>query len=101
MRKATTLTGYLLNPSHPVGGSKAAWFQKALGFTQNNADELAKQIIFDSSQAVKTGTTEFGTKFNQVIPINGANGKIIDVTFAWIQNNDNVVRLVTAIPTGK
>jgi filamentous hemagglutinin len=39
-----------------------------------------------------------GTKYNQVINIIGANGKAIDVTFAWIRNNDGVVRLVTAIP---
>jgi WXG100 family type VII secretion target len=31
----------------------------------------------------------------------GANGKTIDVTFAFIRNNDGVVRLVTAIPASK
>lgn len=30
-----------------------------------------------------------------------ANGRRIDVTFAWIKNNDGVVRLVTSIPAKK
>lgn len=96
---ADKLARYLLNPAHPVGGAKARWFERALGFTQANAGQLAKQIVFDASKAVQTGATEFGTKFNQVISITGANGRVIDVTFAWILNNDGIVRLVTAIPT--
>lgn len=93
------LEKYLLNPDHPTGGPKAKWFDQALGFTRENAADLQKQIVFDPAKAVATGVTENGTKYNQVIPIVGANGKTIDVTFAFIRNNDGVVRLVTAIPT--
>jgi hypothetical protein len=92
---------YLLNPDHESGGPKAKWFEQALGFNRENAPDLAKQIVFDGSKAVETSVTQFGTKYNQVIPITGPNGKTIDVTFAWIRNNDGVVRLVTAIPTGR
>ena len=92
------LSRYLLNSSHPVGGSKAKWFDQALGFTKNNMDDLAKQIVFNNKTAVVKEVTKHGTKYNQVIPITGANGKVINVTFAWIKNNDDVVRLVTAIP---
>ncbi|WP_392553091.1 hypothetical protein RHO14_04300 [Orbus wheelerorum] len=95
------LTTYLLEKTHPVGGSKADWFDKALGFNKSNSDQLSKQIVFDIDRSVQTGTTEFGTKYNQVIKLNGANGKQIDVNFGWIKNNDEVVRLVTAIPTKK
>lgn len=96
------LTRYLLNADHPVGGSKAKWFKEALGYTQNNMDDLAKQITFDPTKAVQTGVTEYGTKFNQSISITGANGKVIDVTFAWMKSaTDDVVRLVTSIPTKK
>ncbi|MEX3655692.1 MULTISPECIES: DUF6883 domain-containing protein [Mycolicibacterium] len=95
------LERYLLNPDHPVGGPKAAWFEQALGFTRENAPDLAKQIVFNESKAVETGVTQYGTKYNQVIPITGPNGKTIDVVFAWIRNDDGVVRLVTAIPTGR
>lgn len=94
------LERYLLNPDHASGGAaKAKWFDQALGFTRENAADLQKQIVFDPAKAVATGVTEYGTKYNQVIPIVGANGKTIDVTFAFIRNDDGVVRLVTAIPT--
>jgi hypothetical protein len=95
------LLRYLLNPDHPVGGPKAKWFEEALGYNQNNLDGLARQIVFDPARVVETGTTQFGTKYNQVISITGANGKVIDVTFAWIRNEDGVVRLVTGIPATK
>jgi hypothetical protein len=91
---------YLLNAEHTGGGaSKAKWFKEALGFTTENSGDLAKQIIFDGSKAVQTSVTQFGTKFNQVIKITGATGLTMNVTTAWIRNNDGVVRLVTAIPT--
>ncbi len=93
------LTRYLLNLEHPVGGTKAMWFKQALGFTLNNMDDLAKQIVFDAGKAVQTKVTSHGVLLNQTIKITGANGKVIDVLFAWIKNNDGVTRLVTAIPT--
>lgn len=93
------LEKYLLNPDHPIGKDKANWFKKALGYDKGNMDKLAKQIKFDPKKAIETAVTEYGTKFNQVISIKGANGKVIDVTFAWIKNNDGAVRLVTAIPS--
>jgi hypothetical protein len=96
---ADKLARYLLNPTHGVGGSKAKWFKEALGFTRENASDLARQIRFDAAKAVETGVTQYGTKYNQVISIAGANGRVIDVTFAWIRSNDGFVRLVTAIPT--
>ncbi len=95
------LDGYLLNKEHPVGGSKANWFDKALGFNRNNSQQLSKQITFDKSTSVQTSVTDYGTKYSQIIPIKGVNGKIIDVEFVWIKNNDGVVRLVTSIPTKK
>lgn len=95
------LQDYLLNPDHPAGGPKAKWFDQALGFTRENAGDLQRQIVFDQSKAVETGITQYGTKYNEVIPIAGANGRTIDVTFAFIRNNDGVVRLVTALPAKK
>lgn len=92
---------YLLDPDHPAGGPKAKWFREALGFTRENMDDLARQIVFDPARAVQTAVTPNGVKYNQVISITGANGRQIDVTFAWIRNQDGVVRLVTSIPTKK
>ncbi|HMP30115.1 MAG TPA: hypothetical protein PKD85_10970, partial [Saprospiraceae bacterium] len=93
------LDRYLLNDQHPVGSTKAKWFKEALGFTKDNIDDLAKQIVYDAKKAVQTQTTQYGTMFNQTIKITGANGKSINVVFAWIRNNDGVIRLVTAVPT--
>lgn len=59
------------------------------------------KIRFYPAKVVQTAVTEHGTKFNQVIEIVGANGKRIEVTFAWIRNNDGVVRFVTSIPAKK
>jgi len=98
---ADKLQRYLLEPTHPDGGSKAKWFADALGFTQKNAPELAKQIIFDPAKAIATELTQHGQKFEQFISIAGANSRTIDVLFVWIRNNDAVVRLITAIPTKK
>jgi hypothetical protein len=95
------LERYLLNPEHPVGRSKAQWFKEALGFTRENAGDLAAQIKFDPTRATVTELTPHGQKLNQVIPIAGANGRTIDVLFAWIRNHDGIVRLVTAIPMKK
>ena len=92
------LARYLLNADHPIGASKAKWFDSALGFNKSNADQLAKQIVFDEASAVQTAVSEQGVKFNQVIPITGLNGKVIDVTFGWIRNNDGIIRLITGIP---
>jgi hypothetical protein len=97
----TKLEKYLLNKDHPIGGSKANWFEKALGFNQNNKTELANQIVFNPQTAIETQVTEYGTKYNQIINIKGANGRNIDVNFSWIKNNDGIIRLVTAIPTKK
>lgn len=92
------LDRYLLNKDHDVGKDKAEWFERALGYNKSNAGDLSRQIQFDPSKAVPTQATEFGQKFNQVIPIRGANGRTIDVQFGWIRNNDGVVRLVTGVP---
>ncbi len=93
------LQRYLLNPDHPNGSSKAKWFEQALGYTRDNMQRLADQILFDRSTAFLTEVTEYGTKYNQWITITGANGKEIDVLYVWIENLDGIIRLVTAIPT--
>jgi hypothetical protein len=95
---SSKLDTYLLEPTHPAGGSKAQWFKEALGFTKGNSVDLSKQIVFDPKKAIQTATNAYGTKFSQIISVHGANGKIIDVEFIFIQNNDGVIRLVTSIP---
>ncbi len=92
---------YILNNEHPVGKSKAEWFERALGISRKNAEVLNRQVIFDADKAIKTAETEYGIKYNQITTIVGANGRKIDVIVVWIKNNDGVVRLVTIIPKKK
>jgi len=49
---ADKLNRYLLDPDHVSGGPKAKWFEQALGFTRENVEDLAKQLVFDESRAV-------------------------------------------------
>jgi hypothetical protein len=95
---ADKLQRYLLNPDHPVGGPKAKFFEEALGFTQDNAGDLAKQLVFNPAEAVQTEGTQFGPKFEQTISVFGANGRTIPILTVWIRNLDGVVRLITAYP---
>lgn len=95
------LDGYLLNLAHEEGGPKARWLKSALGFSSNNADELAKQLLFDESRAIARELTEFGQKYEQTINLLGANGRVIPTQVVWIKNPDNVTRLVTLIPTDR
>ena len=38
------LCDYLLNPAHPVGGTKAAWFA-SVGYTRQNWEELRDDLL--------------------------------------------------------
>jgi uncharacterized protein DUF6883 len=96
---ADKLARYLLNPDHIDGGPKANWFKQALGFHRENAPDLAKQLVFDESQAVRRGVNEYGTLFNQTINVTGANGRTIPVTTGRTIGPDGVPRLNTAFPS--
>ena len=95
---AYKLETYLLDPNHVDGGPKADWFKRALGFTRENSADLAKQLVFDESQAVQHGVNQYGTLFRQTINVTGANGCTIPVTTGWIAGSDGVPRLTTAFP---
>jgi filamentous hemagglutinin len=95
------LEGYLLDPAHSQNQAKANWFQQALGFDKNNWQKLGAQIKFNQSSAAVTKITQYGNTLEQVIPITGTNGRIIDVTFVFMKDNTGTVRLVTGIPTKK
>ena len=46
---------------------------------------VGKTIGLDASKALKTGVTQHGTKFNQIISVTGANGRVINVLTGWIK----------------
>jgi len=92
------LDTYLLDPTHPRGSTMAVWYERALGFTKQNIGDLAKQIVFDPNTAYETAVTQYGTKYNQIISITGANGKFINIVAAWIELPDGTIKLVTTTP---
>lgn len=93
------LKDYLLDPAHPQNQTKATWFDDALGFNKENWQDLASQLKFDETTATQTKLTKYGTTYEQVIPIAGANGKTVSATFVFMKDNNGVVRFVTGIPT--
>ena len=80
------LTGYALNPEHPVGRNKARVFESALGYNQSNADDLMKQIYdkLPSSKAVLGKLDQYGQRYTVDIPIIGSNGNTVNVRTGWI-----------------
>ena len=93
------LQGYLLDPAHPQNQTKAVWFDQALGFNKENWQNLASQLKFDQTKAVQTKTGQYGTTYEQIIPVAGANGNTVNTTFVFMKDNNGVVRLVTGIPS--
>jgi hypothetical protein len=58
------VTHYLLNPAHPAGGSKAAFFLR-FGFTVANWRRLAEALLRHAGENEIVGTeqTPHGTRF--------------------------------------
>ena len=93
------LTGYALNPEHPVGGNKAKVFESALGYNQSNADNLMKQIYEKLSQneAILGKLDQYGQRYTVDIPITGPNGNTVNVRSGWIIKTGSDVPELTTI----
>lgn len=91
---------YLLNPNVKAAVGKEKFFREYLGFTQENARVLSNQIVFNGKDAVATTMTQYGQRYNQVISIKGANGRMMDVSFTF-QNDigTKVYRMITSTIT--
>ena len=95
------LTEYLLSLSHPSGASKALFF-RAIGYSQDNADELAHGLrsAAEEGEVVGTLTSEFGTKYILEGRLDTPVGRSVTVTTVWITAiNDDRPRFVTAYPS--
>lgn len=98
------LVNYALNPTHPVGKEKARAFKSALGYTQENSEDLRQKILglFSEDKMVLKYEGEYGKQYEQVMKITGPNGKTANVLTAWIKENDSSEpRLVTLYVTDK
>lgn len=89
-------TQYALNPDKDPNKAKA--FEKALGYTIDNADDLIEQINknLPNYEAVEKGNRGWGMTYEVVMNIVGPNGKTAKVLTAWIDDkNSGEMRLTT------
>lgn len=90
---------YLLNPEHPDGGSKAAWFQ-SLGYARDRWHELASDLLALAATCEQFATvrTPFGVKYVLKGQIGRGPHLSASVLAVWIVEADRPPRLVTAYP---
>lgn len=94
------IVNYALNINHSKGGrDKAIAFKKALGYTQDNADELIKQVYENLAlfPAEHKGHSEFGDRYQVIMNLTGQNGKTAKVLTGWIIDNNAVNPRLTTI----
>jgi hypothetical protein len=90
---------YLLNPEHPDGGSKAAWFQ-SLGYVRDGWQELASDLLALAAACEQfvTVQTPFGVKYVLKGQIGRTSHRSASVLSVWITEAGRPPRLVTAYP---
>jgi hypothetical protein len=94
------IVGYLLNPQHPDGSSKAKFFE-SLGFKVEEWQVLAGtlQQIALSYPVVKNVESSHGQKYFIDGAITSPNGGSAQVRTVWIvDQGEDIPRLVTAYP---
>ena len=97
------VTQYLLNPAHPVGGSKAAFFLR-FGFTVADWQRLADALLLlaNENEVVETEQTPHGRRYVVDGRIIAPDGTSLNIRTAWyIYPADPVPRFVTSHPMPK
>ena len=96
---AEKLTGYLLDLSHSVGGSKAR-FLRAHGFDDDNTAALADGLRTIVGAGPATARpSPFGTKYVVVGDLPTPRGTVVRIETVWIIDaGHDRPRLVTAYP---
>lgn len=90
-------TQYALNPDKDP--DKARAFERALGYTADNADELIKQIYdkipeYDAKEKPDKG---WGKRYEVIMDIAGPNGKTAKVLTAWIDDKNTGEMRLTSV----
>jgi uncharacterized protein DUF6883 len=93
----TKITGYVMNPDHPVGKNKYRVIHSATGLDAGDAARVEEQI----REGVRNGppvlglADQYGQRWNVDVSLTGPNGSII-VRTAWIVDiGQTTPRLVT------
>ena len=90
-------TQYALNPDKDPDKAKA--FEKALGYTVDNADELISQIYDKISKynAKEKPDNGWGKRYEVIMDIVGPNGKTAKVLTAWIDDKNTGEMRLTSV----
>jgi hypothetical protein len=94
------LTSYLLSSTHPVGKTKAQFYQLH-GYTNENANFLKRELLEAArkGEVQTTVNTAYGTKYIIEDSIRTPKGDTIEVRTIWIIETKEVnPRFVTAYP---
>ena len=93
------LCDYLLNPSHPVGGPKAAWFA-SIGYTRENWAELRDGLLTlaTSCESFLDKSSPYGVKYETAGDLGTDGHRPGSVVAVWIVEEYLPPRLVTAYP---
>ena len=95
------IVGYLLNPAHRYGATKARFFLE-LGFRLDDWGTLARALR-EHGQRLEVSTereTGFGPRYDVEGPLNTPGGRTARVRTVWqIDHGEIAPRLITAYPS--
>lgn len=93
------LTHYLLDPSHPKGGSKARFFS-AFGFDRGAPDILARALLDHAATGRITGITTDarGWLYEVTGPLTTPDDRDPAIVTVWIVRHIGAAEFVTAYP---
>ena len=98
--------GYLLNPNHPIGSSKAKFMKEILGYSKEDSKSFHKNVVsaIIGKTPTKSEHTRYGVKHTYNTTLQGKNGKSICVNIVVIIQKDNkrtTYKIVTVYPDKK
>lgn len=90
---------YLLNPNHPVGGPKAAWFA-SIGYSIGNWQDLVDDLLLlaRSVDDFVAKPSPYGVKYQATGKIGRPGHRPADVITVWIVEGNSSPRLITVYP---
>jgi hypothetical protein len=94
---STKITGYAMNPDHPVGGNKYRVIHSATGLDASDAAEIEQQIRdgVHTGVPIKGKADQYGQRWAVDVPLAGPEGSMT-VRTAWILDvGSTTPRLVT------
>lgn len=83
---------------------KAVAFERALGFTADDAEEIMSQIMENLPyyEAIERGDKGYGIQYQVLMMLHGKNGKYANVVTGWVDDKDtHEMRLTSVYVTEK